>query len=44
MEIKKFYDDNGYYLPIDAIENTKIDKAYEKLIKLYQKFRFKIHN
>ena len=29
-------DDNGYYLPIDAIENTKIDKAYEKLIKLYQ--------
>ena len=37
IEIKKFYDDNGYYLPIDAIENTKIDKAYEKLIKLYQK-------
>ena len=36
IEIKKFYDDNGYYLPIDAIENTKIDKAYEKLIKLYQ--------
>ena len=36
MEIKKFYDKNGYYLPIEIIENAKIDKASEKLIKLYQ--------
>ena len=36
MEIKKFYDKNGYYLPIEIFENTKIDKASEKLIKLYQ--------
>ena len=36
MEIKKFYDKNGYYLPIEIVENAKIDKASEKLIKLYQ--------
>ena len=36
MEIKKFYDKNGYYLPIEIVENAKIYKASEKLIKLYQ--------
>ena len=33
-EIKKFYDTNGYYFPIDAIENFKVEKAADKLIKL----------
>ena len=27
MKIKKFYDKNGYYLPIEIVENAKIDKA-----------------
>lgn len=36
MEIKKFYDDNGYYLPIDAVNEIKIDRASEKIFKLYQ--------
>ena len=36
MEIKKYYDDNGYYLPIDAVNEIKIDRASEKIFKLYQ--------
>ncbi len=33
-KIKEFYDENGYFLPIDAVENITVDKAAEKLIKL----------
>ena len=33
-EIKDFYDVNGYYFPINAVENTKVDKAANKLIHL----------
>ena len=33
-EIKRFYDANGYFFPINAVDNIKVDKAAEKLINL----------
>ena len=33
-EIKKFYDSNGYFFPINAVDNFKVDKAADKLINL----------
>jgi len=33
-EIKNFYDSNGYFFPINAVDNVKVDKAADKLINL----------
>ena len=33
-EIKQFYDTNGYYFPIDAVENIKVDRAADKIINI----------
>ena len=33
-EIKRFYDSNGYFFPINAVDNVKTDKAADKLINL----------
>ena len=33
-EIKNFYDSNGYFFPINAVDNFKVDKAADKLINL----------
>ena len=30
-ELKKFYNENGYYLPIDVLDNDKINLSANKL-------------
>ncbi len=34
-KLKNFYDKNGYYLPINLLENNKIDLSAKKLQAIY---------
>ena len=35
-ELKKFYNENGYYLPIDVLDNDKINLSANKLQAIYK--------